>query len=243
MNSSDLTPFPVRPSLEQFKHKAKDFVKLGNAGDAEVLERVGKWHPHSGQLLNSGALRNTFALPDAQLVIAREHGFESWPKFVKHVNGLARERSPISSFELAVEAIVTGDVGALESLLREYPQLVRACSTRLHRATLLHYLGANGFENYRQKSPENAAEIAKILLNAGAEVNAVAAIYGKSTTLELVATSIHPKKAGIQIALLETLLGSGAAIDRISGNRSLLIRRCTTGVRKQPSFLPGKVQS
>jgi hypothetical protein len=61
------------------------------------------------------------ALADAQLVIAREHGFESWPKFVKHIEALTREKSPVSQFELAADAIVTGDAAALERLLRENP--------------------------------------------------------------------------------------------------------------------------
>jgi hypothetical protein len=63
-------------------------------------------------------------------------------------------------------------------------------------------------EEDRQKSPRNAVEIAPMLLQRGAEVDAVADIYGKSTTLELVATRIHPKKSGVQIALLDLLLGA-----------------------------------
>ena len=99
-------------------------------------------------------------------------------------------------FEPAVVAIVTGDAVTLASLLANHPSLVYARSTREHRATLLHYLGANGVEEHRQKSPGNAVAIAKILLDAGAEVDAVADIYGKSTTLGLVATSTHPRRAG-----------------------------------------------
>ncbi len=124
---------------------------------------------------------------------------------------------PINAFEAAVDAIVTGGAGALEALLRENPELVRECSTRPHRAMLLHYLGANGVEDYRQKSPKNAVEIAAILLEAGAEVDAVAEIYGKSTTLCLVASSIHPQQTGVQIELMKTLLEKGAAIDGVLG--------------------------
>jgi len=213
VNTTDLTPLPARPSLEQYKKQAKDFIKLGHSGDPEVLRRVKQWHPRSSQLLDSGILNSKFALADAQLIIAREYGFDSWPKFTEHVEELARESSPVSKFESAADAVVTGDARTLESLLREMPELVRARSTRLHRSTLLHYVAANGFENYRQKCPENVVDMAKILLNAGAEVDAVADTYGKSTTLGLVATSIHPKQAGVQISLMETLLEYGAAVD------------------------------
>jgi hypothetical protein len=202
MNTTDLTPLPARPSLEQYKKQAKDFVKVSKSGDSEATQRVRKYHPRSDQLLDSGILSAKFALADAQLVIAREHGFESWPRFAKHIEGLARESSPVSKFESAADAIVAGDRATLERLLRENPELIRARSTRVHRATLLHYISANGFENYRQKSPQNAVEIATMLLQAGAEVEAVADMYGKDTTLGLVATSVHPLRAGIQIALL-----------------------------------------
>ena len=234
MNTTDLTPLPARPSLEQYKKQAKDFVKLARSSDSGVFERIRKYHPHPASL---GA---KFALADAQLVIAREHGFESWPKFAKHIEGLALENSPVSQFELAADAIVTGDTAALESLLRENPNLIRVRSTRVHRATLLHYVGANGFENYRQKSPKNAVEIAKILLDAGAEVDAVADAYGKDTTLGLVATSIHPKQAGVQIALMETLLDYGAAIDGAPGEGSPLIAALHNGRPQAAEFLAGR---
>ena len=237
MNITDLTPLPARPSLEQYKKQAKDFLKLGKSSDFETVQRVKKYHPRSSQLLDSGILSANFALADAQLVIAREHGFESWPKFAKHVEELARQSSAVSKFESAADAIVTGDAGTLELLLREYPELVRARSTRLHRATLLHYLGANGFEDYRQKSPKNAVEIAKVLLNAGAEVDAVADIYGESTTLGLVATSIHPKQAGVQLMLLETLLDYGAAINGERGTGNALIPALHNGRPEAAEFL------
>jgi hypothetical protein len=231
MNTTDLTPLPARPSLEQYKKQAKDFVKLARSGDSEIGQRIKKYHPRAG------SLSAKFALTDAQWVIAREHGFESWPTFAKHIEGLMRENSPVSKFETAADAIVAGDAATLKSLLRESPNLIRARSTRVHRATLLHYVGANGFENYRQQSPKNAAEMAKILLKAGAEVDAVAETYGKSTTLGLVATSIHPKQAGVQIALMETLLEFGAAIDGVPGGWSSLVSALHNGQPEAAEFL------
>ena len=58
------------------------------------------------------------ALTDAQLFVARGHGFASWPKFAKHLEALARANSPISKFEAAVDAIVGGDLATLKKLLR-----------------------------------------------------------------------------------------------------------------------------
>src|SRR5207247_4490346 len=116
-------------------------------------------------------------LADAQLLIARWYDFQSWQTLAEYVADVNRAGSPVCQFESAVEAVITGDLATLESLLRGNPELVRARSTRithfdppLHRATLLHYVAANGVEGHRQKTPKNAVEIAKTLLKAGAEV-------------------------------------------------------------------------
>lgn len=240
MNTTDLRPLPARPNLDQYKKQAKELLKLSKSGDSEALQRVRKYHPRSAQLFDTRILSGGFALADAQLILAREHGFDSWSKFRRHVEELTRESSPISKFESAVEAIVAGDTALLASLLRENPQLVRARSTRLHQATLLHYVGANGFENYRQKSPKNAVEIAKILLAAGAEVDAVADIYGKDTALGLVATSVHPKRAGVQTALMEILVDHGAAVDGVPGHRTILISALHNGRGDAAEFLAAR---
>lgn len=142
-------------------------------------------------------------------------------------------------FEQAADAIVTGDADRLAQMLKEHPDLAFARSTRAHAATLLHYLGANGVEEYRQKSPRNAVRIAKMLLEAGAEVNAIADIYGKITTLGLVASSIHPKQAGVQIPLLQTLLDYGALIDGVPGVGSPLIAALHNGRKEAAEFLAG----
>ncbi|MGH9971821.1 MAG: ankyrin repeat domain-containing protein [Pyrinomonadaceae bacterium] len=169
------------------------------------------------------------ALADAQFVIARSHGFESWPKFVKHLEAFTQQSSPISRFEAAADAIVKGDVATLERLLQEEPEMIRARSTREHRATLLHYVSANGVEGYRQKSPKNAAEITELLLRAGAEVDAEADVYGGgATTLGLTATSVHPERAGVQNAIMQLLLDHGAVIDhpRGGGNDACTVNSC-----------------
>jgi ankyrin repeat protein len=73
---------------------------------------------------------------------------------------------------------------------------------------------ANGVEDFRQKTPKNIVEITKMLLDAGAEVNAESDAYGgRSTTLGLTATSYHPRAAGVQLALMQLLIRYGAIID------------------------------
>jgi ankyrin repeat protein len=173
-------------------------------------------------------------LSEAQFVIARSHGFPSWPEFVRHIHNATDTDSLESKFEAAANAIVIGDVSTLKQLLRENPGLARQRSTREHRATLLHYCSANGVEGYRQKTPKNIVEITRSLLEAGAEVDAGADVYGGDcTTLGLAATSVHPEKAGVQEELMQQLLDYGAVMDKsgITGGRHSLIRGCLANGR------------
>ena len=130
--------------------------------------------------------------------------------------------SPMTiDFEAAVESVIEGDLASLQAALRRDGALARARSSRIccfdppvHRASLLHYVAANGVEACRQKTPPNAVEIARALLEAGAEPDALADMYGaKCTTMEMLVSSDHPAQAGLQVPLAETLLAFGAAVD------------------------------
>ena len=133
-----------------------------------------------------------------------------------------QSESQIARFEAAADAIVSGDSATLQRLLSEDPELVRARSTREHRSTLLHYVSANGVEDFRQKTPGNIIEITEMLLNAGADIHAEADAYGgRWTTLGLTATSCHPENAGVQLSLLELLIRRGAGLDGPDGTSTV----------------------
>ncbi len=117
----DARELPARPTLDRYQKQAKDLVKSRKSSDPEVLRRIRKHHPRIRNLSESEFLSSRFALADAQWVIAREHGFESWPKFTKRVEALARKNSSVSKFESAVDAVITGDIATLERLVRENP--------------------------------------------------------------------------------------------------------------------------
>ena len=232
-NPQDALPLPASPSLERYKKIAKELVAACKSDDDKsIAEWARQWVENLVRLsgvtfsrdlpVNAGqwiddvedfarrTLREKCTLTAAQFVIARSHGFASWPKFAKHI------QAPASRFEQAADAIVGGDIETLRRLMREQPDLVRARSTREHRATLLHYVSANGVEGYRQRTPPNIVEIAELLLDAGAEVDATADVYGGGcTALGLTATSVHPEKAGVQEALMQTLLDRGARIGQL----------------------------
>ena len=162
------------------------------------------------------------ALTSTQFALAREHGFASWPKFVRHLDGLMHPNSQVADFEAAVDAIISGNLTTLKKLLKKNPRLARERSTREHRSTLLHYVSANGVEDFRQKTPKNIVEITRLLLKAGADVNAESDAYGgRSTTLGLAATSCHPEDAGVQLPLMDLLIDEGAIIDGPDGGSAV----------------------
>jgi len=243
-NAQDALPLPRRPDVERYKNLAKDLVKACKSDDEDAIVDwadkwvtmlakqcgvefrrplpviVSRWTDQVARFVQrkiseqDGRCR----LSDAQFIIARSHGFDTWARFLKHLNGLKENGSAIARFETAADAIIKGDIKSLKRLLRDDPRLVRARSTRQHEATLLHYVSANGVEGYRQKTPANIVEITELLLQSGAEVDAEADVYGGgSTTLGLVATSVHPFRAGVQNPLLQLLLDYGAEIDHKTG--------------------------
>jgi ankyrin repeat protein len=227
---SDAVPLPPHPDLGYYKKLAKGLVKA--CGDpASLREWATRLAPPDQVERLESHIRsaNITKLADAQFLIARAHGFASWPKFARHVAELQNLGSADSKFEQAADAAVSGDIATLRRLLDETPELIRQRSSREHRSTLLHYVSANGVEDFRQRTAPNAVDIARLLLDAGAEVNAESdAYHGHSMTLGLVATSVHPEAAGVQIELMELLLKRGAMIERIAGEA---VRACLANGR------------
>jgi ankyrin repeat protein len=235
----DAKQLPAHASLEQYHKQAKALFKA--RGTSEAIHRFKKFHPRHAKLTDAELANAKLSLTDAQWVIAREHAFESWPKFVKHIQALTQAESPVTKFEFAADAIVTGDLVSLKRLLRENPELVRARSTREHKAPLIHYVAANGVENFRQKTPINIIAITKVLLAAGVDVDAVNQSYGgASTALGLAATSYHPAKAGVQLDLLDELLNAGACVDGAPGGWNPLIAALHNGRGDAAEFLANR---
>ena len=82
-------------------------------------------------------------------------------------------------------------------------------------------------------------EVTKILLEAGAEVDAEND-PGRGTTLGLVATSVHPLIAGVQLALLEALLDAGASVDGAPGGWNPLVAALHNGRGQAAAFLASR---
>ena len=91
---------PSRPSLVQLKRQAKDLLKRLQAGDTEATERL-RAHPRLSRASAPSASAAKLSLSDAQLVIAREYGFTSWPKLKHHVESVERVESRVARLRAA----------------------------------------------------------------------------------------------------------------------------------------------
>lgn len=204
---------PYDADLNEYQREAESLLQGMKSGDGAARYRF-KWgHPRFAGKPVSDVKPAGLDIADAQLVVAREHSFETWADVAEFAEAVRRD-GPVSRFEKAVEAVVSGDAASLRSMLRDNPDLVHARSKRRHHATLLHYVGANGVEGERQKTPANAVEITRMLLEAGSEADALADQYGgKCTVMSMLVSSCHPARAGLQAELAETLLDYGAAMD------------------------------
>ena len=202
---------PFTAPLADYQREAEELYKALKSGDMSARWKFKWMHPQYRGKSVSEVEPQTLDLADAQIVVAQEYAFWKWDDLVKFTQAVARD-GPIARFEIAVDAVVDGDLARLESMLAEHPELAHARSTRRHHATLLHYIAANGVEGVRQKTPSNAVAIARALLEAGAEPDAVADMYDhKCTTMGMLVSSAHPAGAGLQIALAELLLDYGAS--------------------------------
>lgn len=84
---SVIRPLPAHPSLEHDRKEAKALLKLLHAGDPGALQRASEHVARSTQRTTQ-----TWALADAQRIIAREYGLPNWPRLVAYLADLERHR-------------------------------------------------------------------------------------------------------------------------------------------------------
>jgi ankyrin repeat protein len=158
----DAKKLPARPHLEQYKKQAKELVKAWKAGDVQAVRRIRENHPRFGKIADddvSGGTRDSFGrrksgsktaalqmgLADAQWVIAREHGFESWAKFAKHIGAVMRARTvaslsnPLAAFITAAcvprdASHASGTLENAEAILAAHPEIAKS---DIHAAAIL----------------------------------------------------------------------------------------------------------
>ena len=86
---------PGNANLEQLRNGAKSFQRAVRAGDSGAAAIVNEFHPRMASATPGSPELAGFTRADAQLVVARQFGFASWPKLKAHLELVARyARSP-----------------------------------------------------------------------------------------------------------------------------------------------------
>jgi len=110
VSSEPLSPrrLPEQPNLEQLRKQAKELLQGYRSGDAAAVAEV-----HRFELKPD---KESFALSDAQRVLARAYGFASWLKLKAFVDG-----ANVARF---MGAARSGDLARVRSMLGSRPELV-----------------------------------------------------------------------------------------------------------------------
>ena len=91
-----------RLNLEQQKKRAKELLRGLRGADPAAVARLTAIHPKAAQLKPDAA-----QLADAQLVVARECGFDSWPKLKDRTEALKAARDAARRPAMAPDTAVT----------------------------------------------------------------------------------------------------------------------------------------
>jgi ankyrin repeat protein len=153
-----MADLPLRPSLDQLKHQAKELLAALKRGDPEALRRVRAVHPKFGNSSDeeiSGA-----GLREVQLAIAREYGFATWNLLSEHVQTQrANQGDRAAAVNALLKAAGDGNAAEVARLLDRHPNIIDERGGDGTR-TALHYAALGAHE-----------EVVKLLLDRGANPN------------------------------------------------------------------------
>jgi ankyrin repeat protein len=114
---------PRPPSLEQLRKQAKDLLEEYRAGEPAAVAEVHRFERHPDAA--------AFALHDAQRVLARAYGYQSWAKLKAFVDGANVAR--------LAEAVQVGDVAQARALLHARSELAGMDMAGDNEHQALHY--------------------------------------------------------------------------------------------------------
>jgi ankyrin repeat protein len=170
-----------------------------SAGPA-ALEQIREWHPRFSGCSDEEIRQAPFSEADAQLVYAREHGFDSWDDLVQRVNLLASASNAEATepFLAAFRALESKNVAALQSVLRNHPRLAEQRGTNGNSLlNLAVSIAAKG-------DSDVGLALVEALLAAGGDVN---------DANDRGWTPLHQAAYSNQCAIAATLIESGADLD------------------------------
>jgi ankyrin repeat protein len=175
-----MTELPARPDLGQLRRQAKDLLRAARAGDPAAAARI-------------GAVSDRVTLSAAQLAVARQYGFASWPRLKAEVDARASDlaqtveafleasirdwtgravRMLASTPEIAGydfrTAVILGDAGLVREMLQADPGLATGRDARWGW-TPLHAVCGSRWHRLDPARAQGLLAVAGVLLDAGAD--------------------------------------------------------------------------
>src|SRR5881628_1471492 len=111
---------PSQPNLEQLRIQAKELLKAHKSRDPEAIRRIKESHPRFIDTSIERVRDTKLRLSDAQLVLAREYGFASWPKLQEHVE--SKTAGSADPMTLLRKAFKDDDASLVRRLLQRFPE-------------------------------------------------------------------------------------------------------------------------
>lgn len=127
---------PFETDLQYYRDRAAGMLSVFGTGEQNAIRLVRLFHPDFASASEADVRAASLTQADAELILAREHGFETFDAFAGHV-GAIRERRISEPFAQAFAAIKADDLARLRELLARYPKLANAAGTNGNRLIML----------------------------------------------------------------------------------------------------------
>jgi ankyrin repeat protein len=127
---------PFETGLQYYRDRAAGMLSVFGTAERNALRLVRLFHPDYAAASEADIRAAKLTQADAELIAAREHGFETFDAFGAYVGAL-REQRVSEPFALAFAAIKADDRPRLNELLALHPRLPNAAGTNGNRLLLL----------------------------------------------------------------------------------------------------------
>jgi ankyrin repeat protein len=221
-----MATLPAHPDLDHLRRQARDLLRAANAGDGEAAHRL-------------EGVSDRLHLSAAQLAVAREYGFASWPRLKTEVEARTLDlaakaeaflqasigdctgraaRMLADTPEIAVHdiamAVVLGDADRVRVELDSDPELATRLDAR-SGWTALHAVCGSRWHRLDPARTDGLVTVARLLLDAGSRLEARTVGLprrGGGRTALRCATASASTGAGNE-PLIRLLLERGAAVE------------------------------